>query len=48
MDSRSSLSVFFIIFPKDLERQLKFTIAITQMLVTVTKVLWRLKGFIDV
>ena len=48
MDSRSSLGVFLLFFLKILDRQLKFTIAITQMLVIVTKVLWRLKGFIDV
>ena len=39
---------FILFFLKILDRQLKFTIVITQMLVIVTKVLWRLKGFIDV
>ena len=39
---------FLLFFLKILDRQLKFTIAITQMLVIVTKVLWRLKGFRDV
>ena len=39
---------FLLFFLKILDRQLKFTIAIAQMLVIVTKVLWRLKGFIDV
>ena len=39
---------FLLFFLKILDKPLKFTIAITQMLVIVTKVLWRLKGFRDV
>ena len=47
VDSRSTPSVLLLFFLKMLDRQLKFTVAITYMLVIVTEICWRLMGFTD-